>query len=189
MSRRVRAMALLLLLPLLAACPRKSADQNEGKRMPKPPPPPTVEVTPELRITVDIDGKPAAPIDAARLNATPPDFQDPEHRAWRMATLLGSTVERANAVIAVTGQAGMTVLLKPTAKVDGGTPMPVLTLTRRGEVVVAMVAPTDPFPKYHGRGGMLARPGDPLPRIADVTSIRVYVEKSGAGGQHGGTAR
>jgi hypothetical protein len=160
------------------ACKRTS-EQNESKRMPKPPPPPDAEASAELHIVVEIDGKADATIDATKLNATKPDFVDGERRAWRIESLVGASAKRDGTVIAVTGEKGVTVTLhQPKTDKD---PLAVLAVSRRGEVVAAMVEPEEPFPPYHGQGGRLGRRGDPLPRVAGVTKIAVSVEPSGGG--------
>ena len=154
---------------------QKGSDADATRQMPKLPPPPQAPLPAALKISVEIDGKELAPIDAARLNATRPDFQDAERRAWRLTTLLGPSLTRPGAVAAVTGDKDMTVLLKqPTNPKD---PLPVLAESRRGGVVAAMVTADDPFPPYHGQGRRLARPGDPVPRVGGVTRIRVYLER------------
>jgi len=160
------------------AC-KRSSDQNESKRMPKPPPPADAEASPELHIVVEIDGKTDATIDAAKLNATKPDFIDGERRAWRIESLVGASAKRDGTIIAVTGDKGVTVTLRQ-SKSDKD-PMAVLAVSRRGEVVAAMVEPDEPFPPYHGQGGRLGRRGDPLPRVAGVTKIAVSVEANGGG--------
>ena len=139
--------------------------------MPLPPPPPHAPLPAAIAIDVVIDGAPAPRIDAARLGQVAPDFHDEERRAWRLATLLGPAAARPGVQIAVTGERGVSIVLAPT----GGPhdPLPVLAVTRRGEVVAAMVEPENPFPDYHGRGGRLGRPGDPLPRISGVTNVKV----------------
>ena len=165
---------LLGTLVVLVGC-QKASDSDPGRQMPKLPPPPRVELPRTLHIDVEIDGRPAPPLDAARLEATKPDFVDAEHRAWRLPTLLGPAVARPGAVAAVTGDKALTVLLhQPRAPAD---PLPVLAESRRGGIVAALVTPDRPFPPYHGQGRRLARPGDPLPRIAGVTKIRVYLER------------
>jgi hypothetical protein len=172
--------ALAALLATLAAggCDRKGSqhDLNEAKRMPKPPPPAAVIVPADLRIAVEIDGRESAPIDAAFLDARPPDFADTDRRAWRIDSLLGEAAQREGALIAVTGERGLTIELGRGD--DGGVgPVPVLTVSRRGEVLAAMVESGEPFPPYHGRGGRLGRPGDHLPRIGGVTKISVRLRE------------
>ena len=165
---------MLAALCLASVACKKASDADATRQMPKLPPPPQVALSPMLQIAVEIDGVAAAPIDAARLNALKPDFQDPERRAWRLPTLLGPSVLRPRAVVAVTGDNDLTVLFhQPKSDKD---PLPVLTESRRGGIVAAIVTPDDPFPPYHGQGRRLMRPGDPSPRIAGVTRLRVYLE-------------
>lgn len=166
----MRRLLLSIALLSIAACKTQS-DQNESKRMPKPPPPASAEAPAQLAIPVDVDGKPAAPIDAAKLAATKPDFAEGEHRAWRIESLVGAAASRDGASIAVTGEKDVTITLHP-PKTDKD-PIAVLVVTRRGEVIAAMVERDDPFPAYHGHGGRLGRRGDPLPRVTGVTKIAV----------------
>jgi len=49
----------------------------------------------------------------------------------------------------------------------------VLFLTRRGEVIVSMIDPKDPFPRYHGQGGRLQRAGDSWPRVVRVQRLEI----------------
>jgi hypothetical protein len=157
-----------------------STEADDGKRMPKPPPPPGVAsgaAVVAVHIDVEIDGQTASPIDVAQLNAVKPDFMDEEHRAWKLTTLLGAPADREGALFHAVGDKGVTIVLpRPRSKSD---PIPALVVTRRGEPVVAMVSAEEPFPSYHGRGGRLHRPGDPLPRITGVTRIRVTIEQDG----------
>jgi hypothetical protein len=165
----------LLVLLLVTAC-SKASESSDAKRMPLPPPPAAssaAEAASSIHVDVFIDGAAAPPIDGAKLAATKPDYQEDEHRVWKLATLVGPAADRAGAVIAATGDKGVTVSMpRPATDKD---PVPVLTVNRRGEVMVEMIEAGDPFPGYHGRGGRLARPGDPLPRIVGVTAIRVSV--------------
>lgn len=170
----MKPIAIVLLVAAATLGCQKASESTESKRLPKPPPPPasTADIA-SFTIDVEIDGAQAPALTAAKLDATPPDYRDDEHRAWRLSTLLGPTTERDGAVIAVTGQKDITIVMKtPRAKADA---LPVLSLNRRGEVLIGVVPPDQPFPAYHGQGGRLARPGDPLPRISAVTRIRVYL--------------
>jgi hypothetical protein len=162
-----------LALSLLAASCQKASDADTGKRVPKPPPSASAQVPASLHIEVEVDGKTAPAIDAARVTALKPDFTSEDRRAWKLSALLGAPAEREGAVVAVTGEKGLTVLL-PRAKVASD-PVGVLVITKRGETTAALVSPSEPFPAYHGQGGRLHRPGDPT-RIAGVTKFRVYVE-------------
>ena len=169
-------LAVLTLAAGCSACSRAS-DSADAKRSPKPPPAASATVPAGWHLDVEIDGAPAAPIDGARLDATKPDFADAEHRAWRVATLVGPAAARPGAIVAAVGDAGIAVEMRAGA---GPTdPTPALSLNRRGEVVVEVVSPDDPFPDFHGKGGRLSRPGDPLPRVAGPTKIRVYVPQAG----------
>jgi hypothetical protein len=152
-----------------AAC-AKASDEQKGKRTPLTPPPAEVAIPPALSIPVTIDGVAAPPITAERLTTTKADFIDPERQAWKLTTLLPE-LDRPGASVEAHGPSGISMRLEHPA-----TPaalMPILFLTRRGDVVVSVVDPADPFPDYHGQGGRLRRPGDPLPRLSPVGSLAV----------------
>jgi hypothetical protein len=166
----MRTATLLVLVVSCCACSRAS-DSAEAKRLPKPPPSASAAPSTSLHIDVTIDGAPAPPIDAARLASTPPDFTSDEHRAWRASTLLGAAADRAGATITATGEKGVAIAMHPPA--GASDPIPVITVNRRGDVIAALVSKDDPFPDYHGRGGRLSRPGDPLPHLAGITKIVV----------------
>jgi hypothetical protein len=158
----------LLIALVLCACSRAS-DEGSAKRWQEAPPPQEITVPAGLSIAVQVDGADKPPITTDVLKATKPDFSDEDHRAWRVPTLIadaapiGSTVEAAS-------PSGVSVkFAHPTP--DGLEP--VLFLTRRGEVIVAALDPKDPFPKYHGQGSRLRRPGDTMPRVAPVTKLAI----------------
>jgi hypothetical protein len=167
---------LILAAIALLGC-TKASESSEAKRMPKPPPSASApEPGDAVRIDVTVDGKPAPPIDGTKLAATPPDFKDGEHRAWRVATLL-PPADREGAVIAATGDKEVTIVLpRPRTKSD---PVPVLEVNRRGDVFCGLVSADEPFPSFHGRGGRLARPGDPLPRLTGLKRIAVTLSDGG----------
>jgi hypothetical protein len=160
---------------LACAC-SKPSDTTDAKRSPKPPPSANVTVPAALHIEIEVDGAPRPVLDAAHLSAVPPDFSDDEHRAWRLTALVGPAGSRPGVVIDAVGDKGLGLEMHPTA--GSGDPVPVLSLNRRGEVVVELVAPDDPFPDFHGKGGRLNRPGDPLPRMANPTRLRVYLSSA-----------
>ncbi|MBK9032493.1 MAG: hypothetical protein IPL61_14485 [Myxococcales bacterium] len=169
--RRVRARSLgpILALLLAAAC-SKAGEESRTKRSPTAPPPPTVEIPPQLSIAVTIDGTDAPALDAARLAAIPADFVDTERRAWRLTTLVPAFDAPGRTIEAV-GPSGMTLKLdRPTGATATA---PVLFLTRRGDVVVTVLDPAQPFPDYHGQGGRLRRPGDTQPHLSPVSALRV----------------
>lgn len=162
----LRRLCALAAVALALGCGR-GEDAVNAKRSPRPPAPPRVEVPTELRIAVSVDGQPATAIEAAVLEQLAPDFADSERRAWKLDRLVPA-LAGAGASVEAVGKAGISVRF---AASDGKAP--VLFLTRRGEVVVTVVDPAQPFPEYHGQGGRLGRPGDPVPHLGRVTELRV----------------
>lgn len=169
-SRAALGVAVLVLALGAGACEQHA---NEGRRMPKAPPPPSAPVDKALSIAVTIDGVPAPPVDAERLERTPATYADEGKRAWRIDTLFGAKGARTGVSYTVTGDGGVAIVLRPPRSLAEA--VPVIAANLRGEVIVAMVSPGQPFPAYHGQGGRLGRRGDPLPRIGNVTSIAVAV--------------
>lgn len=170
----LRAAILVTLVGLAAAAGAcsKAGEESGSKRSPIAPPPSSVDVPAELRIPVTVDGRDAGAITGADLAAAPPDFADDDRRAWRLARLLGDELG-PGAVIEAVGDDGVGITMRVPA--DDAAPQPVLFLTRRGELVASVVRPDDPFPDYHGQGGRLRRPGDPLPRLTEpVTELVVH---------------
>lgn len=174
MMGKLACALMVMMLAIAGGGCQKASDVESTRQLPKLPPPPEVALPQTLRIAVEVDGHPAPAIDRARLARTKPDFQDLERRAWRLTTLLPEAA-RPGAVAEVTGDQNVTLLLRQST--DAKAPLPVLTESRRGGIVAAMVAPSDPFPAYHGQGRRLSRPGDPLPRVGGVTRIRVYLAR------------
>src|SRR4051812_22933060 len=167
----MRSFAFIALACMLAIGCTKASESSDAKRMPKPPPGPIADGSHEVRVDVEIDGIAQPAIDAAKLAATPPDFKDDDHRAWRIGTLLGANAARPRTAITVTGAKDVAVTMKnPSAPSD---PIPVFSVNRRGEAIAELVSPDQPFPAYHGQGGRLSRPGDPMPRIVGVTKIAI----------------
>lgn len=172
-------LALIASVCLLAtgAC-SKAGEESKGKRTPVAPPPETVEVPADLHIGVEVDGQPAAPITRASLSALAPDFHDPDRSAWKLSSVLGAPFQRDGAVVEAVSPSGVAISLhRPRTDAE---PQPVLFLTRRGDLVVAVLDPGEPFPPYHGQGGRLRRPGDPQPRLSAVGLLRVSLEGAGA---------
>lgn len=162
------ARRLLIILVLASACSRAS-NEGEAKQWQEAPPPKEVSVPAGLSIAVSVDGVERAALTSEVLVKTKPDFVDSDHRAWRIPTLVpdasptGSLVEAAS-------PSGVAV------KFSHPTPEglePVLFLTRRGDVIVTAVDPKDPFPRYHGQGSRLKRPGDSMPRVNPVAKIAI----------------
>jgi len=158
---------------------KPSSDLNESRQMPKLPPPPDAGAVSEIVVAVDIDGRAGPAIDRAKLEATPSDFTDGDHRAWRIETLLGAPAERDGATFTVTGDQDVAIVLRhPKGDADH---IPILALNRRGQLFAAMVERSNPFPNYHGQGHRLERRGDPLPRVEGVKRIAVSVESENDG--------
>ena len=151
-----------------AACSRASTE-GEKKQWQESPPPKGVAVPAGLSITVDVDGAALDPITSAVLENTKPDFVDSEHRAWRIPTLVAAAAPTGTIVEASSPSGVAVKFAHPTA--EGLEP--VLFLTRRGDVIVAALDPKDPFPRYHGQGSRLRRPGDSMPRVAPVTRLSI----------------
>ncbi len=163
----VRALVAALLFSV--AC-SKPGDETAAKRSPMAPPPPATALPAELSIPVEVDGATAEPITGERLSSLEPDFADAERRAWRLTRLIPA-YDRDGATIEAFNDSGVAIAMaRPRSATE---PQPVLFFTRRGDVVAAVVDPAEPFPYYHGQGGRLRRPGDPLPRISPVARLRV----------------
>jgi hypothetical protein len=144
-----------------------TGEANESRRIPKLPPQAQSAVA-LAPIPVSVEGGTDTVVDTALLEKVPPDYSSEDRRAWRFSTLLGGVVGTGT-VVAVTGARGIVLELpEPTPEAE-----PVLVVSRRGEVIAAVIEPKDPFPQYHGRGGRLGRRGDPLPRVDGVTKITV----------------
>lgn len=165
-------LAVMIGAAVAAGCSRAS-DESEAKRSPVAPPPPSVEVPRDLKIAVDVDGAAAEPITAASLTAIEPDFHDADRRAWKLTRLLPA-LDRDGAVVEARGEGGISIRVARPGTAEE--PQPVLFLTRRGEVMVSVVDPSDPFPNYHGQGGRLKRQGDPLPRLSGVVGLAIFTK-------------
>jgi hypothetical protein len=165
----MKTSALLLLFCL--AC-GKSEPSNEGKLMPAPPPPPAKlrEIPADLNIAVVVDGQEHAPITHDSLSAIAPEWSDAQGRkAWRVAKLAGVD-EATNRWFAITGTTNNITVEFP-SKSDANALVPALTLSQRGQMMLELVDPTDPFPRFHGEGGRLGRSPESEPRVAGVTRI------------------
>jgi hypothetical protein len=169
-----------MVCALACACAK---DDDGAKRVPESPPPPNAEIPADLSIPVVVDGAAADPVDAARLSKLSPDFYTEDHRAWKLTRVLGGAFAQPGTALEATGPGGVSISLR--APASDREPQPAIILNRRGDVAVAMVDPGEPFPDYHGRGGRLKRPGDPLPRVSPVVALRV---SSGGGGSGGGSS-
>ncbi|MBK6515973.1 MAG: hypothetical protein IPG04_18220 [Polyangiaceae bacterium] len=154
----------------IVACQQPS-EEGDAKRTPKPPPAPESDVPDDLSIEVTVGDVASAPIDAARLRSTPPDYSDKERRAWDLVKLLGDAAKRPGVRLAVSAERGPEVVMTPPASPEDF--VPVLLVSRRGGAIATMLDPKEPFPEFHGRGGRLGRRGDPVPRVEGAKKIRV----------------
>lgn len=162
----------LLIAFALCACSRAS-DSGEAKKWQEAPPPSEVGVPAGLSIAVQVDGTDRPPITSEVLKATKPDYSDADHRAWKLPTLIAEATPPGSVVEAASASGVAVKFAHPTP--EGLEP--VLFLTRRGEVMVAALDPKDPFPKYHGQGSRLRRPGDTMPRVAPVKKLAITTAK------------
>ncbi len=171
-----------LLLAGLLAC---GGEEKTGSAAPAGAvPPPSPEVPAGIRIEVEVDGKPAPPIDSARLRRTQPDYRDDVGRSWRLETLLGAPYVRPNAVVEVeTAEGSKTVLPRRGVRRRWE---PVLVLNRRGELLVSLRKRDDAGTRvFQGRGGKRGRPGGLRRQIRNVTNLRVYERERVAAPQPG----
>lgn len=152
-------MRALVLVAMIAAC-RGDTPPNEERKIPHLQPGP-FEIPADLRIEVVVDGAVARDIDAARLRATAADFADKDRHAWRLDTLLASELAGRRAKVTGAGGTGAGVVVE----LPGKERVPVLLLNRRGHALLTLVDPANPFPRFHGEGGRLARPGHDQPQL------------------------
>lgn len=146
----------------------RASDEAPKKTWADNPPPEDMPPPAALNIAVTVDGAAAAPITAASLTATKPDFEDAERTAWMIETLVPDA--KTATVVEATSPTGMSVKFE---RPNAANLEPVLFLTRRGDVIVSAVDPKDPFPKYHGQGGRLHRAGDSNPRVNPVAKLAI----------------
>lgn len=147
-----------LLVVLLVAC--RGETPNEERKLPQLQPGP-FRIPPDLRIPLVLDGAAAGAIDASRLEAKRADFRDEERHAWRLDNLLATELRTGRARISGVQAAGASLVVELPAKEH----VPVLLVNRRGNALLTIVDPQDPFPRFHGEGGRLARPGQPHPQV------------------------
>ena len=173
----LRAQAILVSLFCLACS--KPGEDSEAKRSPIPEPAPGATLPKGLSIPVELGSAVVFTITSEMLEKRKPDFKDDERQAWRLDKLLDESVFPPGSVLEASGSDGVGISMHRPASDDE--PLPVVVLTRRAEVVAAIVKASDPFPDYHGQGGRLHRPGDPLPRLlTSLVRLRVSPSASGA---------
>jgi hypothetical protein len=168
MAHRLAIMLLLAAAVVpMAGCSRAS-NEGEAKQWQESPPPKEVVVPAGLSIAVSVDGADQPPITSKSLEGIKPDYVDTEHRAWRIGTIVGAALPGSTVEASASNGVSVTFASPTPEGLE-----PVLFLTRRGEVIVAALDPKDPFPRYHGQGSRLKRPGDTMPRVAPVTKLAI----------------
>jgi hypothetical protein len=137
----------------------------------------------DLRIEVFVAGLQTDMVDANRLGTIPPTYEDEDRKAWRLGIFFGEGFTRGDALLEVGAQDGTRSRFANPARVAEGEEL-VLSVNRKGEVVVAQVAIDDPFPRYHGRGGNRGRTTGDDRRSKAV--VRLSLTHGGAGGGRAG---
>jgi hypothetical protein len=163
MAARVLAIVLAVV-----AC-SKTSSEGQTKQWQEQAPPKDVTVPANVSIAVEVDGVAKEAITSEQLRAVKPDFVDPEHHAWLVATLVPDAAPPGSTVEATTPSGVGVKLQHPTA--DGLEP--VVFLTRRGELSARAIDPKDPFPKWEGQGGRVHRQGDSQPHVAPVAKLAI----------------
>ena len=167
-SLRFRSRALHLagcLLVALAACggEQKPEAAASAKALAQ-----VSQIPAGIRIEVEIDGEPAPPIDSALLRRVEPDFRSGARRSWKIERLVGPAAARPKHVLEVEDAEGVATAFPPGARRMGE---PVLSLDRRGELLVALRAREAAARAFHGRGGNRGRPGSPRWQIRIQSAV------------------
>lgn len=153
-----RVLVSLLVLASLAAC-RSAPDAASGPAVPE-----------GVRVRVEVDGHEDAPITSEGLRAAAPTYHDADHRAWRLTAVLPAGVVKAGMQLEVEERSGRRTLFARLGEETGGEP--VLMVNRKGQVLIALVEPDNPFPAFHGRGGNRGQSAR-ANRIRGVTTLRL----------------
>jgi len=176
-SRRLVGM---LLIALAAGCPGAAGDGADAG----------VAATElgKLDINVEIDSKPMARIDAARIDSTSPDRMDASRRVWRLRTLLGELYSGRTATIAIQTEGGGRQLLVDDED-RGAAREPMLAVDASGAVRLALIRADEPFPPFEHRAAIArvthifidtraATPADRPP--APASNVRIEVVGAGS---------
>ncbi len=173
MKRGNDLLGVLGLSLCLLAC-SKPGEDSDAKRRPIAEPAPGIKLPDTLEVPVEVTGKVVQTLTIADLKEHKPDFVDDERQAWRIDTLLSPETFPSGAIVEAVGADGVGISMRHPS--NDKMPLPVLFLTRRGVVVAAALRAEDPFPDYHGQGGRLRRPGDPMPRLlSPLARLRVVL--------------
>ncbi len=166
-----------VLMSTVTGC-SKPGEDSEAKRTPIPEPAPNVAIPSNWSVPLEVGKAEVRVLNAATLSALKPDFADEERKAWRLDKLLSDSEFPLGALIEAVGADGVGIAMRRQETPDA--PVPAIVLTRRGDIVAAAIKASDPFPNYHGQGGRLKRPGDPLPRLISPLA-RLRVSDAGSG--------
>lgn len=108
------------------------------------------------------------PIDSALLRRVEPDFRSGARRSWKIERLVGPAAARPKHVLEVADAEGVATAFPTGARRMGE---PVLSLDRRGELLVALRAREAAARAFHGRGGNRGRPGSPRWQIRIQSAV------------------
>ena len=147
----------LLLHPGVSACRACAGSTNDSPGM----------MTQGLAVPVDRDGKRLTAIDQVLLDHTKPDYVDGDKRAWRLASLVGGSIE--GGIVEVEDAEGMREVLARASDLGAGREL-VVTVNRAGALRLSLTSGDDIFAPFHGRGGNRGRAGDPT-RVREVRHI------------------
>lgn len=129
----------------------------------------TVDVPEGVKVDVEIDGRESVPITSEGLRAVTPSYHDTDLRAWRLVAILPADAVKAGMQLDVEEQNGRRTIFARFGEKDGE---PVLMVNRKGQVLIALIEPDNPFPAFHGRGGNRGQ-GARADRIRGVTKLRL----------------
>ncbi len=175
-SLRFRSHGLLLAGSLLIGLGACGGEQKPAAGTSAETPARASEIPAGIRIEVEIDGEPAPPIDSALLRRVEPDFRTGARRSWKIERLVGPAAARPKNVLEVENAEGVATVFPPAARRMWE---PVLSLNRRGDLLVALRAREAATRAFHGRGGNRGRPGSPRRQIRDVAKLKLYERERG----------
>lgn len=155
-----RAIVPVLLLASLSSCRAPEASSEAA-------------VPDGVRVTVEINGGEGAPITSETLRATPPSFHDADHRAWLLKTVLPATAVRPGTELEVEEEDGTRTIFARIGAPEENEPA--LMVNRKGQVLIVLIDPDNPFPAFHGRGGNRGQ-GGRANRVRGVVGLRLTSE-------------
>ncbi len=170
-SLRFRSRVLTLAGSFLVGLGACGGEQKPEAGAPAKAPARASEIPAGIRIEVEIDGELAPPIDSALLRRVEPDFRSGARRSWKIERLVGPAAARPKNVLEVEDAEGVATVFPPGARRMWE---PVLSLNRRGDLLLALRAREDAARAFHGRGGNRGRPGSPRRQIRDVAKLKLY---------------